>query len=95
MFFEGSSGRMRRRMFSQMGLKFSAVSNPNPNFESPAFADLLAEQVLWQARAAWRRQAKQIQNPNFADYNLFVRAFVFWNACLFQICMLPAFTTQI
>jgi hypothetical protein len=24
---------------------------------SPAFADLLAEQVLWQARAATRRQA--------------------------------------
>jgi hypothetical protein len=26
--------------------------------QAPAFADLLAEQVLWQARAASRRQAK-------------------------------------
>jgi hypothetical protein len=27
------------------------------NFKVPAFADLLAEQVLWQARAASPRQA--------------------------------------
>jgi hypothetical protein len=30
----------------------------NPKLKIPAFADLLAEQVLWQARAASRRQAK-------------------------------------
>ena len=31
---------------------------------SPAFADLLAEQVLWQARAATRRQAKSYRRGN-------------------------------
>jgi hypothetical protein len=36
----------------------------NPNIEIPASADLLAEQVLWQARAVSCRQAKQIPNPN-------------------------------
>jgi hypothetical protein len=30
----------------------------NSKHEIPAFADLLAEQVLWQARAVSRRQAK-------------------------------------
>jgi hypothetical protein len=30
----------------------------NSKLETPVFADLLAEQVLWQARAASHRQAK-------------------------------------
>jgi hypothetical protein len=34
----------------------------------PAFADLLAEQVLWQARAASRRQVPPICPPGQKPY---------------------------
>jgi hypothetical protein len=42
----------------------------NPKLETPAFADLLAEQVLWQARAASRRQAKLQTNSNTENTKL-------------------------
>jgi len=35
----------------------------------PAFADLLAEQVLWQARAASRRQAKHLFRLTYTPNN--------------------------
>ena len=49
-----------------------------PTF-SPAFADLLAEQVFWQARAASRRQAsRERQKVSIGFDNLFC-AVLFWN----------------
>jgi len=47
---------LRLRLRGQFGLGLEGYVN----FLRPAFADLLAEQVLWQARAATRRQANDI-----------------------------------
>ena len=40
---------------------------------APASADLLAEQVLWQARAATRRQAKSFVGNGLKPFPTFVR----------------------
>jgi biotin carboxyl carrier protein len=44
-------------IFERYVINYGHVTRVTP--ECPAFADLLAEQVLWQARAALRRQAKR------------------------------------
>jgi hypothetical protein len=65
--------------------------------QAPAFADLLAEQVLWQARAASRRQANNqtitkilmTEIPNKIKVKIIFGVRTLGNLNLFGIC-LPA-----